>query len=323
MPRFRVFKPWRGFTLIELLVVIAIIAVLIGLLLPAIQKVRAAAARAQSQNNLKQMGIAIQNMNDTNGVLPSTVGNYPQLGAGVGNQRPMTGSAFYFMLPFIEQQAAYMAIPNGSPGQSPDNDSWHCYMPIKTYLSPSDPSLQPPDGKLDAGSPRYATSYAPNEWVFDPILHPSANSFAAISGASGNHTSGPARNTGPTASIPRTFADGTSNTIVFAEKYATCGQTANKVAEYYWGETGGGCTRLGNPGGNGSIPGFYTIKSPPQGNVSPINGCNACMLQAMSPGGILVGLGDGSVKGVSTSISAPTWAYAIMPADGNVLASDW
>src|SRR4030081_366056 len=89
------------------LVVIAIIAILIGLLLPAVQKVREAAARMQSANNLQQMGLAMHNMNDSNGVLPPMVGYYPQsTNAGscvAGTVGDTQGTFFFFMLPFIEQ----------------------------------------------------------------------------------------------------------------------------------------------------------------------------------------------------------------------------
>jgi prepilin-type N-terminal cleavage/methylation domain-containing protein len=305
VPFFRIVRRWRGFTLIELLVVIAIIAILIGLLLPAVQKVRQAAARTQSSNNLKQMSLALHNMNDTNNGLPASVGNYPTRGATVGQSNgPMRGTVQFFMLPFIEQDNAYKAMAANHP------DSWWCGYGIKTYVGPSDPST-PSNGLIDTGSPRYGTSYAPNEWVFNPQAGYGPADHNQISDQS------------PAASIPRTFLDGTSNTIVFAEKYAVCGGSANSVASYYYGETGGACNRLGGQGGNGSVPGIYTISLPPQNNPSPFAGCNPCMLQTMSAGGIQVGLGDGSVRTVSSGISSLTWANAIQPADGNTLGSDW
>src|SRR6516162_4890516 len=106
-------RRWRGFTLIELLVVIAIIAILIALLVPAVQKVREAAARTQSTNNLKQMGIAVHGLQDAYQKLPPSVGFFPVNAGSDGSwnnwqqynwsAHPSThGTMFYFMLPFVE-----------------------------------------------------------------------------------------------------------------------------------------------------------------------------------------------------------------------------
>jgi prepilin-type N-terminal cleavage/methylation domain-containing protein/prepilin-type processing-associated H-X9-DG protein len=147
------FIPRPGFTLIELLVVIAIIAVLIGLLLPAVQKVREAAARMACQSNLKQIGLAIHNYHDTEGYLPiNRYGDYNASSAFGGAHFDSSSWSFLaVLLPYVEQNNLYRAgnipgsivtargiHPGGLAGVPPLSGCSAVSGVVKVYLCPSD-----------------------------------------------------------------------------------------------------------------------------------------------------------------------------------------
>jgi prepilin-type N-terminal cleavage/methylation domain-containing protein len=299
MPRFLKFGKVRGFTLIELLVVIAIIAILIGLLLPAVQKVREAAARMQSLNNLKQMSLAMHDVASTmNGQLPPCWGNFPNPNAN-WTQGGATGSWFFHILPYIEQDNLYKQGAWGN-GYWSNQISGGSPSP-KAFYAPLDPSFQQGSQQI---------SYASNGVVFQ----------------SGGAWSNPSYGTG--ARLPATFQDGTSNTIILAERYANTGWGwSSNAFNQPWGNIQGPSV-FQVPGSNTNINPWNGPTGPPfQSGVSYQNAVPYA-LQAFSLGGIQVGMGDGSARNVSPGVSCMTFFLATTPA-GNpwnlseVLGSDW
>jgi prepilin-type N-terminal cleavage/methylation domain-containing protein/prepilin-type processing-associated H-X9-DG protein len=316
----------RGFTLIELLVVIAIIAVLIALLLPAVQAAREAARRVQCVNNLKQLGLAIQNYNDTNGSIPPTSN-----GAASSNDFSMKGR----MLPFMEQGVLFNALNMSFTYGSVQNTTVS-YAKVNGFLCPSDPNVPDPtwgnsdypnnlgiiqiggaNGLIDGPADRMAAASDGPTVTFSTIQDGLSNTVIFSEWVMGKNLAGaiPGPNviyTSPVAQ-PTTY-----NQATFTATAASC-QTSTTYFDDRKGVQwlnqlacrGGGYTHVMTPNTKACVfnDGLHTDHT--------LTGASS-----FHPGGVNVLFLDGSVKFIKNSVSPTAWWAIATKAGGEVVGAD-
>jgi prepilin-type N-terminal cleavage/methylation domain-containing protein len=278
----------EAFTLIELLVVIAIIAILIGLLVPAVQQVRIAAARTTTINNLRQLVIAAQNCHDTYKKYPPYWGFYPGTVANAAISVQSAGRPiFVHILPYIDGATIYNLAGWGATGVASGGSTPPSFQP---YMCPLDPTT----GDGTNGAAVGVTSYIANMYAFaTSVTAPVASTYTRM---------------------PGSFASGTSNTIMFATAVGVPGNTAATQATHNWAGSGGPWFRDNAVNTGNSIPRVLT---------NPLTSTVANQPYQLTPGGSQVAMGDASTRSVSPGVLALTWGAACNPQTTLPLSSNW
>lgn len=283
-----------GFTLIELLVVIAIIAILIGLLLPAVQKVREAAARAKDFNNVKQILLAIHQYHDQKNMLPPAYSSRGLMLTTPTKTVAVNMTLFVHILPNLEQSNLYESFHKQQVTPP--------LIVLKTYASDFDGSTPPEE----------RANYAGNIRVFGHPTKPNVDTVITSTMDSKLTMTSLTRN------------DGASNTLFLATKYGTCGSSGGSN---YWASPSSSNkfpffgAKWTKRQASSSAVGDATFQVAPK-DVDCYSD-NAGIPQSFTADGIMVGVGDGHARMVDAAVSIATWNAAITLGDGTVLGSDW
>jgi prepilin-type N-terminal cleavage/methylation domain-containing protein len=263
VPRHRRFS---GFTLVELLVVIAIIGILIALLLPAVQAARESARRMQCQTNLKQIGLAVHNYNETHDVLPLSYG----IGPG-GNE----WGGLTYILPFLEEKSRYDRLAPDGRGRPTIAAQPLLSQPIPAYLCPSDNGLTTNPNQGNLGKSDYVMSEAvfphPHDQVAGLPFHPFGTPIKMAQ-----------------------ITDGLSNTIAVGER--ALGETPFRSYGAVW------AGRIGTNSG-GMARGAWPPNTPWFTGIDP---CTRSSWTSYHPGGLNVVLCDASVRFLTETIDSHT-----------------